>query len=232
MTNAEVLEDIQKTAIDLILTEAFYGHFFNNLNREVVDGKDHDVQTAAISMNPTNNQLRLLVNKPFWSKRIYSPDKQKWADAKYWLIKHEVLHILFKHIFNWHKFSDKTLANIAMDFVVHQCIDVNKIPEHLRPSLALIENFPDMFPNIKKGGSDSHQTTEYYYRKLVEERKKIHDTLKQDAASSSGQQNQGSGGMSMPSQGGNQQSDPNNGDEDGDDKQQGGGLEDNPNWDS
>lgn len=219
MTKYEVVEDIQKMAIQLVLNEQFYGHFFNNLNREVVDG-DHPVQTAAICMNPKNNLLSLVVNNKFWSEKIrgdHDVKSKEYRDAKYWVIKHEILHILFKHIFKWDKYGDKTLANIAVDFVVHQCIKLNKIPEKMRPSLALLENYPHFFPNITPDwrGSDNHQTTDYYYQRLIKEAKKVREVLNPKGGKVSPQS--GSGGK------GNQNQQNNEG-------KQGNSLEDNPNW--
>jgi predicted metal-dependent peptidase len=227
MTNHEVLEDIQKTAIQLIMKEQFYGHFFNNLNREVVSG-NHPVQTAAISMDPSNNLLKLIVNNEFWTKKIkgdFSNDSTEYRDAKYWVIKHEILHILFKHIFKWAKYGNKTLANIAVDFVVHQCIKLEKIPVNMRESLALLENYPDFFPNITDDwtGSDNHQTTDYYYSKLLKEDEKIRQILKdgQPCTKGAGNSSQGEG---------------ESGDADSNENGEGKGdgpskLEDNTNWD-
>jgi len=231
MTNYEVLEDIQKTAIQLIIKESFYGHFFNHLNREVTDG-EHAVQTAAICMNPTTNLLSLAVNNKFWTETIRGDKGLKSEDylnAKYWVIKHEILHILFKHIFNWGKYGNKTLANAAVDFVVHQCILLNKIPEKMRPTLALLENYPHFFPNITPEwtGSDNHQTTDYYYSVLIKESEKIRQTLNPKG----GKSDKSKSGSGNQNQQGNQQSDQQDGQQG---NQQGGnegnGLENNPNW--
>ena len=200
MTNYEVLEDIQKTAIQLIMKEQFYGHFFNHLIREVVDEKHH-VQTAAICIDPQNNLLKLIVNNNWWAKKIYSSNEEEYKNAKYWTIKHEILHILFKHIFNWNKYGDKEIANIAFDFVVHQCIELHKIPKHLQPSLALIENFKEFFPDAYKGGNDSHRTTDYYYKILLEQWK---DTQEQLRKGEEGQQSQSGQGQQDQEQSDNQ----------------------------
>ena len=228
MTNHEVLEDIQKTAIQLIIKETFYGHFFNNLNREVVSG-DHPVQTAAICMNPNTNLLSLVVNNEFWTKRIkgeYGQKSKEYVDAKYWVIKHEILHILFKHIFKWDKYGDKTLANIAVDFVVHQCIELNKIPKDMQKSLALLENYPHFFPNITSDwtGADNHQTTDYYYSRLIKESNKVRETLnpKGSKGGNKSQSQNGQGGEPQNSKGGEPGKD-----ESGEGE---GGLESNPNW--
>ena len=228
MTNYEVLEDIQKTSIQLILAEQFYGHFFNNLIREVVD-ENHELKTAAICMNPSTNLLKLVVNNKWWTKDIYSSDPEEYRKAKYWTIKHEILHILFKHIFNWGNYSNKTIANIAVDLVVHQCIELGKIPAKLKPTLALIQNFPDFFTEYGEGGKDAHQTTDYYYKILTERWNETRDILNQSSSgNSSGTPQKGEGSKGDGSGNDSEDSDDSN-DECG--EEQGSAMSDNPNWD-
>lgn len=186
MTKEEVLIDTQKVVISLILKEPFFGHFLNNLNRKVV-GDEHIVKTAAIMLDPRNNLLTLVVNVDFWNKECNIYDANTNKNAKYWLIKHELLHILFKHIFNWGRYSNKTMANIAVDLVVHQCIKLEYIPEKMRKSLALIENFPHFFPdsNTSYSGTDNHQTTDFYYKKFIEESRGISKILSEGESTGS-----------------------------------------------
>ena len=246
MTTNQVREDIDRTSIQLILKESFYGHFFSNLIKEVVTDPNK-CPTAAVSLNSHTNTLSLLVGEQFWINELKCDTDQATKDAKYFVIKHEILHILFKHIFHYNKFSNKTIANIAVDFVVHQYIKLDKIPSKMRPSLAILENFPDFFPNISQGGSDLGQSSEYYYKKLIEEKNEVTKILNEgegnqdsDKDKSDSQQG-GSGGSSGE---GSESSDQNSsgggegsgeGEENDEEKGQGGSqsdkLSDNPNWD-
>jgi len=139
MTQQEVLRDVDRTSIQLILKEPFYGHFFSNLIRECVDG-EHPVQTAAISLT-SNNVLSLLVNKTFWNEKLNVTNVIEAENYKYGIVKHEILHILFKHIFQYNKFSNKQIAGIAVDLVVNQCIKEEQLP--MKDEICLLKNFPD-----------------------------------------------------------------------------------------
>lgn len=239
MTTNQVREDIDRTSIQLILNESFYGHFFSNLIKQVVTDPEK-CPTAAVSLNAKTNTLSLLVGEKFWINDLKCDTEEATKNAKYFVIKHEILHILFKHIFHYNKFSNKTIANIAVDFVVHQYIKLDKIPAKMRPNLAILENFADFFPNIQQGGSDLGQTSEYYYNILIKEGNEISKMLGQGEGEgqSGGGSGQGSGSGSGQGQQGDQQSDQNSdgsgegegNDEDGE-GQGGGGLSDHPNWD-
>jgi predicted metal-dependent peptidase len=231
MTEEQILQDVDKTSIQLMLKETFYGHFFTNLIKDVTIG-DHPVQTAAISLNPTTNTLSLLINDKFWTEELKGSSPEESKQFKYGIIKHEILHILFKHIFNYNKFSDKTIANIAVDLVVNQYILLEQLP--MKDKICLLQNFPDFFPKVNfdgngnvSGGDDANQTSEYYYRVLMKQAEEIGQKL---GNSSSGQgQPQSGSGQSQSGTG-----DPGeDGEGDGEDEQegQGGGMEDHPNWD-
>lgn len=240
MTKGQVLQDVEKTSIQLMLKEPFYGHFFSNLIREAVED-EHAVNTAAICLSK-NNTLSLLVNRKFWDEELKGADINEGKQLKYGIVKHEILHILFKHIFNYNKFTNKTIANIAVDIVVNQCIKPEQLP--MKDKIAIIENFPEFFPDRAAGGKDAHQTSEYYYKRLIEEAKKVRDTLQEGKCDQSGEQGesqQGQGGQG--GSGGDQDQNDNqdqegngdngeNGEQDSDEQQgKGGRPEDNPNWD-
>ncbi|UZR96891.1 vWA domain-containing protein [Chondrinema litorale] len=114
---AEILSEVSKTSIQLILKEPFYGHFFTGMLKEVTE----QIPTAAVSL--VNKQMvKLLVNPNFW-KELSDTEK------RYGLIKHELLHIVLKHLFSMKEFSNKRLYNIAADIVVNQYISKHQLPE-------------------------------------------------------------------------------------------------------
>ena len=73
------------------------------------------------------------------------------------VIKHESLHLLFKHLFraDLGKY-DRFLFNIAADLVVNQFIGSWKLPD----SAVTLRSFPDL--ELKQ-----NQTLEWYYEKLI-----------------------------------------------------------------
>lgn len=94
-------ESLSRTAKNLMLSEPFYGFFLIMLNK--LWGKM--VPTAGVSKNGINYQLA--INPEFW---------ESLSDLhKLGLLKHELLHIAFGHLTTFFKFSDKRLANVAMD---------------------------------------------------------------------------------------------------------------------
>ncbi len=141
-----ILDDITRTSIQLILKEPFYGHFFSNLVREVSDVVD----TLGVAARQ-DGLVTLSVNEQFWVQELTK------EDYKYGVIKHEILHVLFKHILMIGDFSNRQLANVAMDIVVNQYIDKKQLPGEP----VLLEKFPDL-------RLQHDQSVQYYYEKLLQ----------------------------------------------------------------
>jgi predicted metal-dependent peptidase len=72
------------------------------------------------------------------------------------VLKHELLHLVFKHPLRSAKYSNEVLYFLASDLVVNQYIT----QEYLWDGAVTIESFP--FLKLK-----SHQTVDYYYRILL-----------------------------------------------------------------
>jgi predicted metal-dependent peptidase len=195
MNTREILEDVEKSSIQLMLEETFYGHFFTRLVREIVSEETSPqkaklIGTAAIMLS--NNILSLVVNEKFWNhihNTYTEPEDRK--RKKYGLIKHEILHILFKHIFLYNHFSDKDLSAIAVDLVVNQFIKHEQLPDI--DKIAILENFPEYFPD----DSFRNLTTDGYYAILVQKRNELEKKLGQmiqGKKDSNGQGGQGQSG--------------------------------------
>ena len=137
-------EDITKVSIQLILNEPFYGHYLATLAREVTD----KVSTMSIASGESTF-VKLFINEKFWNEVLTT------EDFKCGVLKHEILHIVFKHILLVDTFMHKDLGNIAMDMVVNQYIKREQLPGHP----ILIENYPGL--NLER-----NQDVAYYYNKL------------------------------------------------------------------
>lgn len=98
MNKGEVLSKISKT---IMLKKPFYGFFLIMLNKIW----DKRIPTAGVSKNGVNYQLT--INEDFFLKLS--------DEHKFGLIQHELLHICFFHLTKFFEFSDRKLANIAMD---------------------------------------------------------------------------------------------------------------------
>mgnify|MGYP003687580575 FL=1 len=95
----------------MLLKEPFYAHFLSGIIREVTD----KVPTAAVGFK--SGKIALYVNENFFLKELKS------VNERVAVIKHETLHIIFKHLFRMKtKSYDNQLFNVAADIVVNQLI--------------------------------------------------------------------------------------------------------------
>jgi predicted metal-dependent peptidase len=136
-------QSLSKTAKDLMLKEPYYGFFLIMLNKLW----SKKVPTAGVSKNGINYQL--VVNDDFWERLS--------ENHRLGLLKHELLHIAFGHLTTVFKFSDRKMANIAMDMEINQYIDVDYLPE----GGIMIDNYAELNLDRKAGAR-------YYYDKLKE----------------------------------------------------------------
>ncbi len=107
-------QSLSKTAKDLMLKEPYYGFFLIMLNKLW----NKRVPTAGVSKNGINYQL--VINEEFWTSLTEL--------ERLGLLKHELLHIAFGHLTTVFKFSDRKLANVAMDMEINQYIDASWLP--------------------------------------------------------------------------------------------------------
>jgi predicted metal-dependent peptidase len=135
-------QSLSKISKELMLKEPYYGFFLIMLNK-LWDSKR--VPTAGVSKNGINYQLA--INPEFWESLS--------EEHKYGLLKHELLHIAFGHLTTFFKFSDRKLANVAMDMEINQYIDNQYLPE----GGININDYEDLNLDRKAG-------CRYYYDKL------------------------------------------------------------------
>jgi predicted metal-dependent peptidase len=134
-------DTLSKTSKDLMLKEPYYGFFLILLNKLW----SPNLPTAGVGKQGINYQL--LINPTFWEELS--------NEHRMGLLKHELLHIAFGHLSIYFKFSDKKLANIAMDMEINQYISADWLPE----GGIDINNYPELTLDPKAG-------TRYYYDKL------------------------------------------------------------------
>jgi len=139
MDKARSLSKISK---ELMLKEPYYGFFLIMLNK--VWRKD--LPTAGVSKQNINYQLA--INEEFWNSLS--------DDHKTGLLKHELLHIAFGHLVSFGSFSNKKLANVAMDMEINQYIEASWLPE----GGINIDDYTDIQLDRKAG-------CRYYYDQLL-----------------------------------------------------------------
>ena len=141
ITNAAA--EVERAVISLLRKEPFYAHLLTSLKR--IYGTE--VPTAAVSA--TGAGVTLWVNPRFFCKEVNAIERVA-------VLKHEMLHLLFKH--PWRDASnmpDPELRNIAADLVVNQFVAPWKLPE----GCIELSTFPD-------AGLEPDQTMDWYYNKL------------------------------------------------------------------
>ena len=134
---------LSKTAKALMLLEPYYGFFLIMLNKTW----RQDLPTAGVSKNGINYQLA--INEEFWTSLS--------EEHQLGLLKHELLHIAFGHLTSFGSFTDKKLANVAMDMEINQYIDTDWLPK----GGIMIEDYEDLDLDTRAG-------CRYYYKKLQE----------------------------------------------------------------
>ncbi len=132
---------VAKAGVELLRKEPFYAHVLSGLSRIVSE----EIPTMAVSYK--NDGFCLWINPLFTVKEL--SDKERIA-----VLKHEILHLVFKHLFR-SRGNDRELENIAADLVVNQYVTPWPLPE----GALLLSSFPDLdlLPE---------QTFEWYYEKL------------------------------------------------------------------
>lgn len=140
----ELLQDIAKTTVKLIIQEPFYGHFFTNIQRK----SNPKIERVSISLSPTASVV-LDVNEAYWATLS--------LPTKIGSIKHQILHLVFGHVYSVNKFGDSKLFHIAADLVVNQYLS----QDQLESNAITLDDFP--FLNLKP-----KESVDYYYKRLQE----------------------------------------------------------------
>lgn len=143
---SRILDELARTGIDLLLREPFYAHVFGSLNKEIV-GEGHPVDTLAVGLG--RSTLTLYVNAGFWDQVLTDPAH------RFGVVKHEMLHLVFRHLFVREPFLDPLLLNVAFDLVVNQFVERAQLPD----DSIFLTSFPAL-------GLQPGQTWFYYYKKL------------------------------------------------------------------
>lgn len=101
--------DLASALKKLIYSDPFYGLFLLNINKRF----STQIETAAVARSGVNCEL--LINKEYWD----SLDNAE----QIFVLKHEIGHILFKHMFVLSDLKYHEIANIAADCEINQYID-------------------------------------------------------------------------------------------------------------
>ena len=145
---ANSVKDVNKifsqSITNLVFKEPFYGHILQSITRKFTD----TIPTAAVALN--NQHVELLINEKYFVKKLN--DSERIA-----VLKHEVLHLVLKHLFRNKNYQNKRLLyNIAADLVVNQYIGEWELPVNA----ITLNSFPDL--KLMR-----FQSLEYYITQLI-----------------------------------------------------------------
>ena len=122
-------EEVSRCVVELVRSEPFYGHVLGGLQRHFT----REIETLAVGLR--GDAIQLMVNPEFFLNELKRPEYRTAV------LKHEVLHIVFKHVFrNKSLARDPELWNIAADLVVNQYVPPYKLPD----GAILLSTFPDL----------------------------------------------------------------------------------------
>lgn len=144
MVTKNINDEISRCIIQLLLKEPFFAHLLSGVVRNYTDG----ISTAAVGIH--NGKVNLYINEHFFLKELTT------FSSRVAVIKHETLHLLFKHLFRLDlKKFDLKLFNIAADIVVNQFIGNWNLPK----TAVTLSTFPDL-------KLEPDKSVEWYYERI------------------------------------------------------------------
>lgn len=141
-------EELARCINQLILKEPFYGHLLGSVIRDITPS------TPTMAVGARGARIVLQVNPDFLMQLKFSRDPSKCERTA--VIKHETLHLVFKHVFRQEN-REPRLYNLAADLVINQYVKPWRLPE----GGITLESFPDL--NLKPD-----QSLDWYYNQLEE----------------------------------------------------------------
>jgi len=161
------------------MKDAFFGHFLLSINRELSD------EGPTLWVRPSDDDKVIMgINPNFWNDELSKKNHRMGC------VKHEVLHVVFKHLTRAQeqaggrlRYPNHKLFNIAADLVVNQYIESSWLID----GAVKLELFPDL--NLRK-----EMDVSYYYDKLD-------DFLKEQGGDSALSNQCSNCGQSLPGEG-------------------------------
>lgn len=158
-SSAAIETELSRCVNQLLLKEPFFAHILSGTVRSITDS----IPTAAVGLR--GGQILFMVNEDFFLREL------RTISQRIAVLKHETLHLVFKHLFRELIRKDPELMNLAADIVVNQYIGGWDLPS----SAVTLSTFPDM--KLKAG-----ETMEYYYKRLEELKRKNNGEAGTDGA--------------------------------------------------
>ena len=91
----DIQQEISRCINQMLIKEPFYAHLLSGVVRIYTE----EIPTAAVGIK--DNYIALYINSDFFFKELHT------FSERVAVIKHETLHLLFRHIFRDAKFNKK-----------------------------------------------------------------------------------------------------------------------------
>ena len=125
-SESQALDEISRAAFALLLKEPFYAHILAGMPREASD----TVKSTGTAWD--GQQVRLRVNPEFFVDGLT-------ATQRTGVLKHEILHVAFRHVFRGAD-RDARVFSVAADLVVNQLVKPYPLPN----GYPTLHDFPDL----------------------------------------------------------------------------------------
>jgi predicted metal-dependent peptidase len=139
---SQTLDEVSRAALALLLKEPFYAHVLAGMPREVSD----TIKTTGTAWD--GQQVRLRVNPEFFIDGLTAAQRTG-------VLKHEILHVAFRHVFRGAD-RDAKVFSVAADLVVNQLVKPHPLPD----GYPLLADFPDL-------GLEPDKSVDDYYGVLM-----------------------------------------------------------------
>jgi predicted metal-dependent peptidase len=145
---AQAGDELARCSITLLLAEPFFAHILGAVTRIITD----EVETMGVAISTGRPQL-------YVCPRFLLKDLRA-ESARVAVLKHEILHLLFKHPLRDKPGWNPDISNLAADLVVNQYIGNWKLPA----GAVTIDAIQELYPGLElEAGMD----LDYYYKKLM-----------------------------------------------------------------
>jgi predicted metal-dependent peptidase len=158
-----LINDINRVSYDLLINEPFYGHLFVGFIKKPI------LSQYEVTIQPSGEFILFAVEPNYWFKQN--------NEVKKGLLKHELLHIIYKHPIRAGNYNFKNIIYLACDLVVNQELKNSELPDNA---------FTLDFLKLNGFIFSENKTLKYYYDQLLNTKEKIEgdlETFKRDFAS-------------------------------------------------
>lgn len=151
-----LIKDINNINKNLYFTDPFYSLFSSSIKKE----ERTDIPLAAVGLNKGTMEVTLYINPKEWFRMMDDGKTPVYSDeVKQGIILHEMSHIILFHLVDSGRYSNKDMANIAMDIEINQKVGKDKLPSWA----CFIEDFKVRYPQLNW---KEHAGSLHYYKEL------------------------------------------------------------------